>query len=145
MHLCGNANDTASWTATSVSSLLALSVATLSKIIGAGVHNNSAAEDALWADQLDQLVLDRALCVALAIGFEVSEVTDVALRILWSTVLLAVWVDCKNSQLYNLPCWPGWQVLRTMWAGAGAAVGVVAERVNVHATLSVGVVAGDVP
>ena len=32
-----------------------------------------------------------------------------------------------------------------MWAGAGAAVSVVAEGVDVHATLSIGVVAGDVP
>lgn len=32
-----------------------------------------------------------------------------------------------------------------MRAGGGAAVGVVTEGVNVHATLGVGVVAGDVP
>lgn len=32
-----------------------------------------------------------------------------------------------------------------MRAGAGAAVGVVAEGVDVHAALGVGVVAGDVP
>ena len=34
---------------------------------------------------------------------------------------------------------------RTVRAGARAAVGVVAVGVHVHATLSVGVVAGDVP
>ena len=33
----------------------------------------------------------------------------------------------------------------TVRAGGGAAVGVVTEGVNVHATLSVGIVAGDVP
>ena len=33
----------------------------------------------------------------------------------------------------------------TVRSGRGAAVGVVAEGVNVHTTLSVGVVAGDVP
>ena len=32
-----------------------------------------------------------------------------------------------------------------MWAGRGAAVGVVTEGVDVEATLSVGVVAGEVP
>ena len=32
-----------------------------------------------------------------------------------------------------------------MRAGRGAAVGVVTEGVDVHATLSVGIVAGDVP
>lgn len=35
--------------------------------------------------------------------------------------------------------------LRTMRSSACAAVGVVAKSVDVHATLSVGVVAGDVP
>ena len=35
--------------------------------------------------------------------------------------------------------------MRTVRAGGGAAVGVVTELVNVHATLGVGVVAGDVP
>jgi hypothetical protein len=33
----------------------------------------------------------------------------------------------------------------TVRTGAGAAVGVVTESVNVHAALGVGVVAGDVP
>ena len=33
----------------------------------------------------------------------------------------------------------------TVWPGARAAVGIVTEGVNVHATLSVGIVAGDVP
>lgn len=32
-----------------------------------------------------------------------------------------------------------------MWAGGGAAVGVVTELVNVDAALGVGVVAGEVP
>lgn len=77
--LCSNTNDTASWTATSVTSLLALSVSALAQIISASVHNNGTAENALWADQLDELVLDRALCVALAIGLEVSEIADVTL------------------------------------------------------------------
>ena len=33
----------------------------------------------------------------------------------------------------------------TVWAGGGAAVGVVTELVDVHAALGVGIVAGDVP
>ncbi len=32
-----------------------------------------------------------------------------------------------------------------MWASGGAAVGVVAELMDVHATLNVGVVSGDIP
>jgi hypothetical protein len=34
---------------------------------------------------------------------------------------------------------------RTVRSGAGASVGVVTEGVHVHATLSIGVVAGNVP
>ena len=33
----------------------------------------------------------------------------------------------------------------TVWPGAGAAIGVVTECVNVHAAFSVGIVACDVP
>jgi hypothetical protein len=36
-------------------------------------------------------------------------------------------------------------ILHTVRTGRCAAIGVVTELVNVHATLSVGVVAGDVP
>lgn len=32
-----------------------------------------------------------------------------------------------------------------MWSGAGAAIGVITKGVDVHATLGIGVVAGDVP
>lgn len=34
---------------------------------------------------------------------------------------------------------------RTVRTGAGAAIGVVSEGVDVHATLSAGIVTGDVP
>jgi hypothetical protein len=36
-------------------------------------------------------------------------------------------------------------VVFTVWSGGGASVGVVAEGVDMHAALGVGVVAGDVP
>ena len=32
-----------------------------------------------------------------------------------------------------------------MWTGGGAAVGVITKRVDVHATLSVGIMASDFP
>lgn len=35
--------------------------------------------------------------------------------------------------------------MRTVWAGGGAAVGVVTELVDVHSALSVGIVASDIP
>ena len=91
--LLGDANDTASGTSTSVAGLLALLVLTLAEIVGAGVDDNGAAEDALRADQLDELVRDRALGVALAVGFEVAQVADVALLVAGSSVGLVVGVD----------------------------------------------------
>ena len=76
-------------------------------------------------DQLDQLVGDLALGVALTIGLEVAQVPNVAVVVRWCTVLLAEGVEVRT--------------------GGCAAVGVVAELVNVHAALGVGIVAGDVP
>ena len=58
VHLCLDANDTTGWSWTSVASLLALLVAALAKVVSAGVGNDSASENALWADELDVLVLD---------------------------------------------------------------------------------------
>jgi hypothetical protein len=85
---------TASRAGTSVTSLLALLVATLAEIIGTSVDNDGAAEDALGADQLDELVADGALGIALAVSLEVAQVTNVALLVLGGTVGLAVRVDC---------------------------------------------------
>ena len=118
-------------------------MATLAEIVGASMNDNGAlvtsqhqgiwkkekeetyADDALGADQLDQLVCDTSLRIALTISLEVAQVTDVALLVLGGTVCLVVGVEVGT--------------------GGCAAVCVVAKGVDVHATLSVGVVAGDVP
>lgn len=89
------------------------------------MDDDGAADDALGTDQLDQLVGGGADGVALAISLDVAKVTNVAVLVGGSTVTLAVRVEVR--------------------AGGGAAVGVVTEGVDVHATLSVGVVAADVP
>ena len=141
--LVGNANDTASRAGASVASLLALFVVTLAEVISAGVDDDGAAENALRADQLDELVGDAALAVALAVGLEVSEVTNVALTVGWRAVGLALRVDWKMSMAVTIDSRKDGQ--HTVGTGAGAAVGVVAKGVDMHATLSVGVVAGDVP
>ena len=57
------------------------------------MDDNGAAEDALGADQLDELVRDGALGVALGVGLEVAQVADVALAVLGRAVRLAVRVD----------------------------------------------------
>ena len=93
MNLLGDTNDAASGTSASVASLLALLVLALAEVVSAGVDDDGAAEDALGADQLDELVRDGALGVALSIGLEVAKVTDVALAVGGSTVGLVVRVD----------------------------------------------------
>ena len=97
----------------------------LAEVISSSVDDNGTANDALGADQLDQLVCDTSLRIALTISLEVAQVTDVALLVLGGTVCLVVGVEVGT--------------------GGCAAVCVVAKGVDVHATLSVGVVAGDVP
>jgi hypothetical protein len=111
VHLVGDANDTASGTRTSVTSLLGLLVSALAEVVSAAVHDNGAlwhllailskeicwsrtyANDTLGADQLDQLVRVASLSIALAVGLEVAQVTDVALVVLGGAVGLVVRVD----------------------------------------------------
>jgi len=57
------------------------------------VGDDGAADNALWSDQLDQFVLDRALGIALAISLNVSEVADVTGLGSTVAVSLAVRID----------------------------------------------------
>jgi len=121
------------------------------------VDDDGAAQHALRADQLDELVRDAALGVTLAVGLEVAEVADVALAVGGGAVGLVVGVDCGWGMEMSIcllwfvgretwqACHQEEEVRLTVRTGAGAAVGVVAESVDVHATLGVGVVAGHVP
>lgn len=113
--LLGNANDTACWTSTGVSSLLGLLVAALAKVIGASMNHDGAlcwwsviitssgsdistyTNDTLLADELDEAILDRALGVSLTVGLEISQVTYVTLAVGWCTMSLAEGVDCSRS------------------------------------------------
>jgi hypothetical protein len=60
------------------------------------VDDNSAAKNALGADQLDELVRDGALGVALGVGLEVAQVADVALAVGGGAVGLVVGVDWRR-------------------------------------------------
>jgi len=93
-------------------------VATLAEIVGASMNDNGAlvtsqhqgiwkkekeetyADDALGADQLDQLVCVASLSIALGVGLEVTQVTNVALLVGWGTVCLVVRVDCHRLSMY---------------------------------------------
>ena len=63
------------------------------------MDDDGAAEDALRADQLDELVRDGALGVALGVGLEVAQVADVALAVGGGAVGLVVGVDCGREVL----------------------------------------------
>ena len=65
-------------------------------------RSTTYAKDALGANQLDQLVLGAANGIALSIGLEVTQVTDVAVGVGGSTVALAEGVDWKTYQPLNL-------------------------------------------
>jgi hypothetical protein len=137
---------TASRTRASVASSLGELVATLAKVVGAAVNDNSTADDAVRADELDQAVRDSALCIARAVRLDIAQVANVTLLVRRSTVGLAEWVDYPAEQ-----CQPFWLQLMscqnihlTVWSGRGAAVGVVTESMHVHSSLSIGVVASDV-
>lgn len=51
------------------------------------------ANNALGSNELDQLILNRALGVTLTIGLEVSQITYVTLSVGWRAVFLSVWID----------------------------------------------------
>lgn len=101
------------------------------------------------------LVLNATLGVALGIGLDVAQVTNVAGLVRGSTVGLVVRVDWEigDVSLYTVGRFysgsgragflgPG---ILTVRAGRRAAVGVVTEGVDVEAALGVGVVASDIP
>jgi len=123
-YLVGDANDTAGRARAGVAGLQRLLVTALAKIIRAAVDDNSAADDALGANQLDEAVRNGALGVALGVGLDVAQVADVTGVIGRGTVSLAVGVEVRAS--------------------GGAAVGVVTEGVDVETALGVRVVAGQV-
>lgn len=58
----------------------------------------------------------------------------------------APWVLEKGLTGQSISSWPGSSNLgRTVWASGGAAVGVVTKLMDVHASLSTGIMAGNVP
>jgi len=122
--LSRDANDTTSRTKARIARLLALLVVAPAQIISAAVHNHSAANHAIRPDQFDQAIRDGSVDVALTVCLEVAEIADVTLIVGGSAVGLVVGVEMRSS--------------------ARAAIGVVAEGMDVNAALSVGVIAGDV-
>jgi len=73
----------------------------LPQVVRAGVHDDGATQHALRADELDVLVGHGALGVALRVGLEIAEVTDVALRVRGGAVFFAVGVDWEGVYQYR--------------------------------------------
>lgn len=92
-NLTSNTNNPTSRTTTGVTGLLGLLVAALAQVVRARVHDQSAAQHALGAEQLDERVLLVAHSVALGVGAEVAQVADVAVGIVGRAVGFAVGVD----------------------------------------------------
>jgi len=123
-HLCCNADDTASRSGASITSLLGFLALTLTEIICASVNDDSSAENTLLADQLNMRVADGALAISLFVCLEIAQVSNVTNFIRWGAVCLAMWVEVGTSRC--------------------AAIGVVAILVDVHSSLSVCIIATDV-
>lgn len=87
---------TAGRAGTSVASLEGLLGVTLAKIVSAGVDDDGAADDALGANELDEVVGHGALGVALGIGLNVAQVTNMAVLVGPVAVGLAMGVDCEG-------------------------------------------------
>lgn len=101
------------------------------------------ADDAIRPNQLDEAIRDASLTIALAIGLEIAQVANVAVLVGWGTVALVMRVDWPMISMTLSSSYQ--DMYLTVRSSRGTAVGVVTEGVHMHTTLSVGVVAGDVP
>lgn len=92
-HLLSNPNDPARRTPARVARSLALLVPAFAQVVGAAVHDDGAAEDAFGPDELDLLVRDGPLGVALGVRLEVAQVADVAFGVGGGAVRFGEGVD----------------------------------------------------
>lgn len=97
-YLLSDTNHTASRTTARIARNLTLLVTALAQIIRASVHDDGPAEHALGPDQLDLLVRDGALCVALAVRLEVAEIADVAFAVGGGAVGFGEGVDWEERR-----------------------------------------------
>lgn len=100
-------------------------MSTLAQVVSAVVHNNRSANDAVWSKQLHQDILLSTLGNTGGVSGDVTQVSNVSVVILWSTVLLTEWVEVRTSR--------------------STSVGVVTKSVDVETSQSGGIVTGDFP
>lgn len=86
---------------------------TVSKVIWVGMNDDSAAQNAQFAGQRNLLVADVDFSDAGIVGNDISQISSVSDFMRWSAMLLAERIE--------------------MWSSAHAAIGVIAELVNMEA------------
>lgn len=106
-----NSVHTTSRPAASIASLQGFLGSSLSKIISSSMDDHGALQkdqffclfvfgystysnNALRSNQLDELIRDRGLAIALGISLEVAKIAHMAGLVGWSTVCLSEWIDC---------------------------------------------------
>lgn len=103
------------------------------------MDDDSTANDAAWSDELDEIVVRRALRVALSVSLEVAEIAYVTVAVFWCTVLFVIWVDCVDS-LVSWGLRYGLSDGLTVWSRTCASIGVVTVSVDVDAALCIGII-----
>jgi len=93
-------------------------VSTLAKIIGIGVHDNGASDDAVGAEERNLGVGDVDLGGAVAGGLNVAQIAQVTILVDGSAMLLAIRIEVRS--------------------GRHAAIGVVTELVHVESVQTLG-------
>ena len=122
--LLSNPNNATSRPPPRVPRSLTLLMPTLAQIIRPRMHDNRPPQHTLRPNQLDQIISNAPLGVPLGISLEISKVANMTLGVFRGAMGFGKRVEVR--------------------AGGGAAVGVVAELVDVHAARGGGVVPADV-
>lgn len=100
--LLSNANDTARGPPSRIACSLALLMAALAQVIGTSMYNDCTSQYALRPDQLDQLVLNATLRIALGISLEVAEIANVTLGIAGGAVGFGEGVDYSKCPVSDM-------------------------------------------
>ena len=99
MQRVGETDDTAGEAATRVAGLEGLFIAALTQVVVLGVDDEGAAHTGVLTIDVDQLVLQLALNVAMLVSMHIAEVADVTDLLSWASVGLSMRVEVRSSSL----------------------------------------------
>ena len=99
MQRVGETDDAAGETATRVAGLEGLLIAALAEVVVLGVDNEGAAHTGVLPIDMDQLIFQLALNVAMLVGMHIAEVADVTDLLARATVGLSMRVEVRASSL----------------------------------------------